>query len=71
MWQLEEAERFWRNVVLDRDKEIKRLMIGIDNAIYHLANENIEDVLVVEQIKKDLIELYKIGEYRKLKSNEF
>jgi hypothetical protein len=38
-------------------EEIERLEKGIDRAIYNLANEDISDTYVVDQIRMDLVRL--------------
>lgn len=40
------------------EAEVKRLLDGINNAIFLLANEDIEDPLVVSEIHMELVRLH-------------
>jgi hypothetical protein len=41
----------------DLKKEIERLKKGIDKSIYNLANEDISDEYVVDQVRMDLVKV--------------
>jgi hypothetical protein len=67
--QLKEAEekiQHYKTVDLEKsiklnqlENEIERLRKGVDLSIYHLANENISDTYVIDQIRMDLVGLLK------------
>lgn len=71
MWTQEEAENYWKSIIVDKNKEIERLLDGIDNVIFSLANEDTSSEHVVHQIHKELVELYKSGEEKKSWLNGF
>jgi hypothetical protein len=47
------------DLIEELQTENERLAKGIDRAIYHLANEDIYDVYVVDQIRMELVRLLK------------
>jgi hypothetical protein len=69
--QLKEAEekiQHYKTVDLEKsiklnqlENEIERLRKGIDRSIYHLANEDISDTYVVDEIRMDLVTLLRGG----------
>lgn len=65
MWSVEEAERFYKEVVSEKNKEIERLLVGIDKAIYCLANEDTSSGFVVDEIRMELIKLFQSGEVKR------
>lgn len=52
------------------ENEIDRLKEGIDNVIFCLANEDIYDVNVINEIRMALVKLYKGGAVNKHPFNE-
>lgn len=61
---------FWSDMLDSHGKDIRRLKSGIEDAIYAIANENVEDPKVLDAIHMGLVELLKGGKFKGGNKNE-
>lgn len=54
--------------IIQLEAEVKRLLDGIDNVVFDLANEDIDDPRVISEIHMDLVRLH---EGETIKPNPF
>lgn len=60
----EEKKKKTDDLLATAKREIRRLEKGIDKVLYHLANEDVTRPEVIEEIQKELIDLYNGKEIR-------